>query len=270
LAFHPDSVQFAFSAGAEVALWDSTSGETANHWTDLPEAGTVQLAFDGQRRLLTVRNEREPGAEHSRRWRVRHLSPDGTSTVLAQQTEPLDWQTYGFALTPDARFFAAWNSIPGGDVAQWELRLIETLTGRELQRHAHLHAGNTTAVMDASGRYLAFPAGDSQAKVRTIPDWKLVHTLNGTPRMAPDGKTMAGRTADGAGFTVVPAVDAPSIPLATVEVGLGTAGPVFSPKGDWVAWGSAHGLVGVADWRAIQSGLSELSARNTSSSSPAR
>ena len=260
LAFDPDGARLAFSSGAEVNVWDSASGQHVARWADLPEAGTVQLAFDQNRRLLAVRNERVASSEKWRQWRVRALAYDETSTILARQEDMREFQSYGFAMTPDGKYFAAWSRL-GGTVGSWQLHLIETLTGLRMNQHVHEHHGDTVAVMDASGRYLTFPISNDSAEVRTIPDWTLVSEWSATPTIAPDGKTTVGQTSDGVIFTLDHTASAQPKPFAMNEPGPPRAGPIFSPRGDLVAWGNVQGVVSVADWRAILSQLMQQEAQ---------
>src|SRR5262249_52165723 len=102
-----------------------------------------------------------------------------------------------------------------------------------------------------------FPVSNESAEVRTIPNWSLHFQSIDTPTLAPNGLGLIERDQ---GIQVIPdrTVKSSPVRLSANDALSPTACPIFSPRGDLVAWGDVSGLVTVADWRKVQSWLAAL------------
>lgn len=247
--FDADAARFACVAGSTACLYDLNTGHTVARW-NLPEGLSDQLRFDGRGRLLLLRRDKIGRELKYRVWRLYELRA-GTEPVMLHGQTDFNWPAYDVALLVGAGKFlvSSGGMFPGPRAI--EVRDLNTgeilwnITTPPTNTHPGLH-------VDVGGRWFCY--GESPRITRSLDDYREIPGRDADIiSMSPSGKEIVRDN------WLIRQLDDPEdgIPFAPEWQSSGVR-PVFSPDGRYLAWGSAKGVVHVADLPVVKERIGTL------------
>jgi WD40 repeat protein len=279
LAFSPDGRKIAVSAGHEASLWDVDTGNQLRTWT-LPVGLTDQLAYQDEKRLLLFRTETESGdvgpfsSQHPSKFprvcRVRDLF--GTEPLKPlTEIRDFNWHVFHAALSLDGKYLAIEGLSGSSGRLSRVANLYEGATGKKLgplPTQLAVKEDGAAFSFDPTGTALNYyykGRDDPGTFFLRVPSLTVAKQID---RFVSSVGPHANRYLVGS----LPTADSPgsislleegrNSPLARLVLDLrnpwGAVGkPVFSPDGQYIAWGTMQGVT-VVDLVAVQRRLAEI------------
>jgi eukaryotic-like serine/threonine-protein kinase len=275
LAFSADGRRFAVASGgvtsSAATMWDLDSGRDVTTWR-LPPGLVDSLAFQPSGNLLSCRCEtrdsrRGPFSdakprEYPRVCRVRNLTGPAPTTPLAEFDE-FNWAVDTIVAPQDGAFFVVVGR-GGPDGSRVLNKVVDGATGNLIGvipmtrtiRYSH------DLPVDPSGKVLAISTSndDSQRTLIAMPSLKMIGTMDcgsdGTNAVGPGGRLWSTIRANPLRISLRGHKERELTTLGLDS--RSSALPTFSADGGRFAWGSAEGVVFVANLREVQRRLSEV------------
>jgi hypothetical protein len=278
IAFSPDGLQLAFSAGFQALLFNLESGRVERSW-DLPGGLDGGLAFTDDNRLISARTEtRDPRklplsnavpTEFPRVVHVRNLMGSDSLKPLCAFDE-FNWTVYAMGLSRDGRYLAIEGT--GGPLGESRLaRLYEASTGKllgPLVTEVSRPPDGSVILFDPTGSVLGHVADPRRGlNLYAVPSRTLIREDVSNPISLSAGARRWLRSENSIAFDgrVVSFAlhqfdrNAPLVHLAMESELSGRCPFGPDPCGRFFAQGNRDGSVKVADLETIQRRLSQFS-----------
>jgi len=202
---------------------------------------------------LLLRRERGPELRKYI-WRLYELGASQSPVLLHEQTDT-NWSAFDMAFAAGGERFLVWNGGPKD--TNRTIHAYDAASGKELWKAATERTeGDLRVCIDVTGKCFGYPAYaplNKRLRVVSFSDFGEVGvTAERCEAIPPSGQQSAGDAClflDGTGKHVVPLVtDWQSLSYVSA----------FSPNGKLLVWGTAEGVVLVADIQAVLGRLSDL------------
>jgi hypothetical protein len=193
-----------------------------------------------------LRREVGLGRRSATIWRLQELSEAQTPVLVHEQSDT-NWVSYGLVLPAGAERFIVHNGGVGTRRLQKIVKVFDLATGQELRTFpTEVFTQDITVLTDPTGNWFAYPA-DPAGRFRLVrlSDLMDMGVLEGgCGAIGPSGDQFA--RAAGQGMVVL----GRNQPAGGVALGIDWRPvflPFFSPNEQLLAWGTAEGVVLVAD-----------------------
>jgi eukaryotic-like serine/threonine-protein kinase len=277
IAFGLDGHRFAAATGGETSgaaiMWDLDSGRELKTWT-LPPGLHDTLAFNLSGNLISCRCETTDGRhapfgdatpqEYPRVCRIRNLTASDPATPIVEFCE-FNWAVDAIVASPDAAYFVVVGR--GGPQGKRVLnKVVDGPTGKflgEIPMTRSVRYGHVLP-MDPGGKVLAISTSndDSQRTLFAMPSIKMLRTINcglNVPSALGPGAHLWSGQYQHSGPRRYALWQGNGQHMATLGLDSRISStPAFDSDGERFAWGSAEGVVFIADLRKIQSRLAEV------------
>jgi hypothetical protein len=249
--FDATGQRFAFATWHEACVYDLETGRTRRRWY-MGDGSCDQLEFDSANRLILLRRERRSEPPMSV-WKVYELGA-GVAPALLHEQSQTNWGAFEMVLLPGGKRFLVWNRK-----APVCLQAYDVESGREVWRMPteKTSGDNFRASPDPTGEVFgctAFTDASSRLRLIRVSDFAEIGvTADSRQAVGPSGKEFAG---NGWFFPDRTGVQH-GVPMTT-DWETGSCAPEFSPDGRLIAWGSAEGVVVVANVAVVRERLTSF------------